>query len=131
MRKAIPTRRASSPRFGRVSRSSGGHCQSPRPRRASAAPTARRRGDRMRRREFIALVGGATAWPSAARAQPAMPVIGFLDTRSPDAVVSRLAAFRQGLKEAGYVEGENIAIVYRWAENKNERLPELASDLVR
>src|SRR6516165_5954572 len=86
----------------------------------------------MRRREFIALVGGAaTAWPLSARAQQhAMQVVGFLDSRSADAMSARLQAFRQGLKDNGYVEGENVAIVYRLADNQTDRLPELATDLV-
>jgi putative ABC transport system substrate-binding protein len=87
----------------------------------------------MRRREFLGVLGGAaTAWPRGARAQQAtMAVIGFLDSRSSDAMTSRLAGFRQGLKDTGYVEGENVAIVYRWAENQFDRLPVLAAELVR
>jgi putative tryptophan/tyrosine transport system substrate-binding protein len=86
----------------------------------------------MRRRTFIAgLASAAAAWPVTARAQqPAMPVIGFLSGVSPQSYAHGVAAFRQGLKETGYVEGENAAIEYRWAENEIDRLPALASDLV-
>ena len=87
----------------------------------------------MRRREFISLIGGtAAAWPLATRAQQRpVPVIGLLDQRSPDEMGARLRGFRQGLRDAGFVEGENVAIEYRWGENKMERLPELAADLLR
>jgi putative ABC transport system substrate-binding protein len=87
----------------------------------------------MRRRDFIALVGGAaTGWPLAPRAQQVrMPVVGLLDQRSPDALGDRLRGFRQGLRESSFVEGQNVAIDYRWAENKSDRLPDLAADLVR
>jgi len=84
----------------------------------------------MRRREFIGLVGGAAAWPLAAGAQQTMPVVGFLHSGSPDAFSDRVRGFRQGLKERGFVEGENVSIVYRWAENKIDQLPELAAELV-
>jgi putative tryptophan/tyrosine transport system substrate-binding protein len=87
----------------------------------------------MQRRKFIGLLGGAAAaWPLASRAQQTvMPVIGFLHSASPDGNADRVRLFRQGLKEVGFVEGQNVAVEYRWAENQVERLPALADELVR
>ena len=87
--------------------------------------------DRLKRRDFVTLLGGAAAWPLAASAQPAMRVIGYLSGVTPDGDTERVRALRQGLKETGYVEGENVTIEYRWAENQFDRLPALAAELVR
>lgn len=86
----------------------------------------------MRRREFLSLTGSAVAWPMAALAQPAsLPVIGFLNAASPDGYAERLRGFRQGLKDGGFVENENVAVEYRWAENQADRLQAMAADLIR
>jgi ABC-type uncharacterized transport system substrate-binding protein len=85
----------------------------------------------MKRREFVTLIGGAAAWPLSARAQQATtPVVGYLDSRPPESVADRLRGFRQGLKDTGYIEGENLTIAYKWAEDRIDRLPTLAADLV-
>ena len=85
----------------------------------------------MRRRDFISLVGGAAAWPRAARAQQPIPVVGFLHAGSPEPNVNFVVAFRTGLGKTGYVEGQNLAIEFRWAAGQDARLPEMAADLVR
>ena len=89
-------------------------------------------GDRLNRRDLIALLGGAVAWPLGVSAQePAVPVIGFLNSASPGPFAALLVAFHKGLNDGGYVEGRNVAVEYRWAEGQYARLPELAADLVR
>src|SRR5262249_32954375 len=92
---------------------------------------ARRRGDRMRRRELIALLAGApVAWPLAARAQQAVPVVGFLNSASPDAFAPYVGGFLQGLRDGGYIDGQNVRVEFRWAYGQYDRLPQLAAELV-
>src|SRR5918993_1003857 len=86
----------------------------------------------MQRRDFITLIGGAAAWPLVASAQqPAMPIVGFVSSLSPEASVRRVAAFRKGLNETGYVEGKNVMVEYHWLDGQPDRRPSLIADLVR
>src|SRR5205823_189598 len=106
-------------------------CVAARGARATTRPGPRRRGDRMKRREFIAFLGAAAAWPLAARAQQApIPVIGYFSSRSPDAEAPLRVPFLKALEESGFAAGRNVAIEYRFAEGQDERLPALAAELV-
>src|SRR5262249_14012994 len=101
-------------------------------RNSADAARACRRGDRVKRREFTALLGGAATWPLAARAQPpAMPIVGYLNAGAPDTNPSYLPAFRQGLAQSCFVEGSKVTIEIRWAENHFDRLSSLAADLIQ
>jgi putative ABC transport system substrate-binding protein len=86
--------------------------------------------DRLKRRDFITLIGGAAAWPLAARAQQPMPIVGYINSGAPGPMAPLVSAFHEGLSQAGYVEGRNVAVEYRWSEGRSDRLPELAADLV-
>src|SRR5262249_381606 len=101
------------------------------PRHPGDGARPRRRGDRVRRRSFIALVGGAAAWPLAARAQQPTPIVGLINSRSAQDAVRNVAAFRKGLDETGYVEGQNVTVEYHWMEGQYHRLPSLVDDLIR
>ena len=106
--------------------------EGPRPYRADDNADDRRRGDRVRRREVVTLLGGAVAWPLAALAQQsAMPVIGFLSAGTLEMARDYIAAFHRSLADGGFAEGRNVGIEYRWSEDHNDRLPTLAEDLVR
>src|SRR5262249_30104659 len=109
----------------RHQRANGTHARS---HPAPAAPRPRRRGDRMKRRKFITLIGGAAAWPLAARAQQQLPVIGILSSRSRATDALLIAVIRQGLNDTGFIEGRNVSIEYRWAEGNYGRLTALAAD---
>src|SRR5262249_42517999 len=107
--------------------------QSARPRSAADATRPRRRGDRVRRRQFITLLGGAAAWPFAVRAQQTAkrPIVGFLGDSTPLAESERAAAFARRLHDLGWIEGRTIAIEYRWADGRSERLAEIAAEFAR